>query len=79
MVARRSHWPCPRGIRSNRRHANHARPSPAHGQRSAGPSLMRQLEPPGFLALNYGYQTPISVIVAHTVFGAILGAFYRFP
>ena len=41
-----------------------------------GPTVMKQLEPPGFLALNYGVQTPISVVVAHVVFGAILGAFY---
>jgi hypothetical protein len=39
---------------------------------------MRQLEPPGFLALNYGFQTPVSVIIAHIVFGVILGAFYTF-
>jgi hypothetical protein len=44
-----------------------------------GPSAVRQLEPPGFLALNYGVQTPISVIAAHIVFGAILGAFYTVP
>ena len=43
-----------------------------------GPTVVRQLEPPGFLALHYGMQTPISVVVAHIVFGAILGAFY-FP
>ena len=43
-----------------------------------GPTLMRQLEPPGFLALNYGYQTPISVIISQVVFGIILGAFYEF-
>lgn len=41
-----------------------------------GPTVSRQLEPPGFLALNYGARTPISVFVAHAVFGAILGAFY---
>jgi uncharacterized membrane protein YagU involved in acid resistance len=41
-----------------------------------GPTVVRQLEPPGFLALHYGIQTPISVMVAHIVFGAILGAFY---
>jgi len=41
-----------------------------------GPTVVRQLEPPGFLALHYGMQTPISVIVAHIVFGAILGGFY---
>jgi uncharacterized membrane protein YagU involved in acid resistance len=42
-----------------------------------GPTPTRQLEPPGFLALNYGRRTPISVILAHLVYGAILGAFYR--
>lgn len=41
-----------------------------------GPTVASQLEPPGFLALNYGVQTPLSVIVAHVLFGAILGAFY---
>ena len=40
---------------------------------------MRQLKPPGFLALNYGVQTPISAMAAHIVFGAILGAFYTVP
>jgi hypothetical protein len=42
-----------------------------------GPTPTRQLEPPGFLALNYGQRTPISVIAAHLVYGGILGAFYR--
>jgi hypothetical protein len=37
---------------------------------------MRQLEPPGFLALNYGYETPVAVLIAHLAYGAILGAFY---
>jgi hypothetical protein len=41
-----------------------------------GPTVVRQLEPPGFLALNYGVQTPLSMIAAHILFGAILGAFY---
>jgi hypothetical protein len=27
--------------------------------------------------LNYGRRTPASVVVAHTLYGAILGAFYR--
>jgi len=44
-----------------------------------GPTVVRQLEPPGFLALHYGIQTPISVVAAHVVFGAILGSFYSFP
>jgi uncharacterized membrane protein YagU involved in acid resistance len=42
-----------------------------------GPTPTRQLEPPGFLALNYGARTPLSVVAAHVVYGAILGAFYR--
>lgn len=44
-----------------------------------GPTVMRQLEPPGFLALNYGYQTPVSVLIAHVAYGSILGAFYSLP
>jgi uncharacterized membrane protein YagU involved in acid resistance len=42
-----------------------------------GPSTSRMLEPPGFLALNYGLRTPISVLVTHIVFGMVLGSFYR--
>jgi hypothetical protein len=41
-----------------------------------GPTVVRQLEPPGFLALHYGVQTPISVLLAHLAYGAILGGFY---
>jgi uncharacterized membrane protein YagU involved in acid resistance len=41
-----------------------------------GPTIVQQLEPPGFLARNYGLRTPISVLIAHVVFGAILGFFY---
>jgi hypothetical protein len=37
----------------------------------------RQLAPPGFLARNYGRRTPISVVLAHLVYGGILGAFCR--
>lgn len=44
-----------------------------------GPTVTRQLEPPGFLSLNYGYQTPLSVLIAHLAFGAILGSFYSLP
>jgi uncharacterized membrane protein YagU involved in acid resistance len=42
-----------------------------------GPTAHRQLEPPGFMALNYGYQTPVSVFVSHAVFGSILGWLYQ--
>ena len=41
-----------------------------------GPTVVRQLEPPGFLGRNYGIRTPISALVAHATFGAIIGAFY---
>jgi hypothetical protein len=41
-----------------------------------GPTVGRQLEPPGFLGLNYGVRTPISVLIAHVAFGALLGALY---
>lgn len=44
-----------------------------------GPLGLRQLEAPGFLALHYGTRTPLSVLAAHLVYGAILGAFYRMP
>jgi uncharacterized membrane protein YagU involved in acid resistance len=39
-----------------------------------GPGGQRTLQPPGFLALNYGYRTPLTTILAHAVYGAILGA-----
>ncbi len=42
-----------------------------------GPTPTRQLEPPGFLALHYGGRTPLSVILAHLIYGGILGTFYR--
>ena len=41
-----------------------------------GPTAARQLEPPGFLGLNYGVRTPISILIAHIAFGALLGALY---
>jgi len=41
-----------------------------------GPTVVRQLEPPGFLGLHYGIRTPLTVLVAHVIFGIILGTFY---
>lgn len=52
---------------------------PRMASEQQGPTVSRQLEPPGFLALNYGARTPLSVVGAHLVFGAILGAFYALP
>ena len=42
-----------------------------------GPDPTRLLEPPGFLAMNYGYQTPLATTIAHLAYGMVLGAFYR--
>lgn len=33
------------------------------------------LEPPGFMLVNYGRQTPLVAIVAHVAYGMIVGAF----
>ena len=44
---------------------------------AAGPEPTRELEPPGFLAINYGRGTPSITLLAHIVYGAILGTFYR--
>ena len=41
-----------------------------------GPEPTRLLEPPGFLATNYGRMTPVVTIIAHAIYGAMLGAFY---
>ena len=46
---------------------------------SFGPTVNRQLQPPGFMALNYGPGTPIAALLAHLAYGAILGAFYAIP
>ena len=42
-----------------------------------GPEPTRALESPGFMALNYGRQTPVITLIAHLVYGAVLGGFYR--
>ena len=42
-----------------------------------GPAAMRQLEPPGSMALNYGPKTPIAIILSHMIFGCIIGNFCR--
>ncbi|WP_416416165.1 hypothetical protein [Paenarthrobacter aromaticivorans] len=39
----------------------------------AGPASRAVLEPPGLLGLNYGIQTPAVAIVAHVVYGIVLG------
>lgn len=41
-----------------------------------GPDPTPMLQPPGFLALNYGARTPLVTLVAHVVYGAIVAAAY---
>jgi hypothetical protein len=42
-----------------------------------GPGVMKRLEPPGFLALHYGRGTPLFTVLAHIVYGTILGIGFR--
>jgi hypothetical protein len=49
---------------------------PRMASETRGPTVVRQLEPPGFLALHYGIRTPISVLLAHLAFGTALGSLY---
>ncbi len=42
-----------------------------------GPEAHNMLEPPGFMALNYGVRTPLTVLASHVLFGIILGLFYH--
>ncbi|HUZ02894.1 MAG TPA: hypothetical protein VMU89_21340 [Thermomicrobiaceae bacterium] len=44
---------------------------------ATGPEPTLELEPPGFLAMNYGRQTAIVTFIAHLIFGAVLGSLYR--
>jgi hypothetical protein len=50
---------------------------PRMASEQRGPEPTRALEPPGFMALNYGRQTPLITLLAHVVYGSILGGFYR--
>jgi hypothetical protein len=38
-----------------------------------GASARRQLEPPGFMGLNYGHRTPLTTLAGQAVYGAVLG------
>jgi hypothetical protein len=40
-----------------------------------GPNLDAVLEPPGLFALNYGRETPAVTLIAHIIYGAVLGGF----
>jgi len=42
-----------------------------------GPRHIQRLEPPGFMGLNYGYRTPLTTMLAQTLYGIILGVCYQ--
>ncbi|MGH7670726.1 MAG: hypothetical protein ACRENQ_14675 [Gemmatimonadaceae bacterium] len=50
---------------------------PRMASERTGPDPTRALEPPGFLALNYGNRTPLFTMLGHIAYGMILGGFYR--
>jgi uncharacterized membrane protein YagU involved in acid resistance len=49
---------------------------PRMANEATGPEPTRDLQPPGFMAINYGQQTAVATLIAHLIFGTILGAFY---
>jgi hypothetical protein len=48
---------------------------PRMGSPLTGADTTALIEPPGFLMLNYGPQTPLATLLAHTAYGAIVGGF----
>ncbi len=48
---------------------------PRMGKPTTSAPQAAMLEPPGFLMLNYGIATPVVTIVAHIVYGSIVGLF----
>jgi hypothetical protein len=40
-----------------------------------GASAIKQLEPPGFMAVNYGHQTPLTTLAGQGLYGTVLGGF----
>ncbi len=50
---------------------------PRMASETTGPEPTRALEPPGFMALNYGRRTPLVTLLAHVLYGVVMGAFYH--
>jgi hypothetical protein len=50
---------------------------PRMAQPYQGPTPTRHLEPPGFFAVNYGKGTPLVTMIAHLIYGGVLGTFYH--
>jgi hypothetical protein len=40
-----------------------------------GASMVKQLEPPGFMGLNYGHRTPLTTLAGQALYGTVLGGF----
>ena len=52
---------------------------PRMASERGGPSTGPVLEPPGLLALNYGHQTPLVIMLAHVAYGVALALSLRQP
>jgi hypothetical protein len=50
---------------------------PRMADETYGPTPTRMLQPAGFFALHYGRATGVVVLVAHMLYGAILGGLYQ--
>jgi hypothetical protein len=48
---------------------------PRMGMSSTAAPSVALVEPPGFMMLNYGLQTPLVSLTAHIAFGALVGGF----
>jgi hypothetical protein len=48
---------------------------PRMGTPSTAATSVALLEPPGFMMLNYGVQTPLVMLVAHAAYGTLVGGF----
>jgi hypothetical protein len=48
---------------------------PRMGTQMSSIGSTAMLEPPGFMMMNYGRSTPLVSLVAHVVYGGIVGAF----
>lgn len=49
---------------------------PRMATETRGPHYSRGLQPPGFMARNYGWRTPLVTLAAHIAYGMVLGVFY---
>jgi hypothetical protein len=49
---------------------------PRMGTPSTAAPSVALLEPPGFMMLNYGPQTPLVSVVAHVAYGTVVGGFF---